>query len=65
MSNQVTYIHTTFEDAKQKGIKSKAIVFGIQYTGYVYEGYFFYHLKDIGNIKSLIKHCKNVEEVLE
>ena len=65
MSNQTTYIPTTFADAKLRGTKTKAIVDSIEYTGYSYEGYFFYHLPSIGYTKILIKHCKNVKEVLE
>jgi len=65
MSNQTAYIPTTFADAKLRGTKTQASINNIEYTGYSYEGYFFYHLKSIGYTKILIKHCKNVQEVLE
>lgn len=63
MSNQI-YKHTTIEEAKKKGIKSKATINGMEYTGHIYEGYFFYYIATIGVSKILVAYCDNVREVL-
>jgi len=60
----ITYKPTTYDEAKEKGVKVKGIINGKEYTGYEYEGYFFHKYDSIGgqkgNCKILSKYCDNV-----
>lgn len=61
------YEPITFDEAVQKGKKAKAIIYGAEYTGYIYQGYFFHEYESIhgdkGNCKILVKFCEKVEEI--
>jgi len=57
------YKHTTYDEAKEKGVKINASINGKEYTGYEYQGYFYHRITDIGNCKILSKYCDNVRRI--
>lgn len=62
----MSYEPITFNEAKEKGKKAKATIYGAEYTGYIYQGYFFHKYDSInnkGNCKILVKFCEKVEEI--
>lgn len=54
------YKPITFDEAEKNGKPAKAVINGKEYTGFIYKGYFFHYIKDIGNCKILVKYCENV-----
>lgn len=63
----MSYKPITFDEAAQKGEKAKATIYGSEYTGYKYQGYFFHKYKSTGekegNCKILVKFCEKVEKI--
>lgn len=61
----MSYEPITFEEAEKNGKKAKAEINGKEYTGHIYEGYFFHKydsINDIGNCKILLRYCENVRK---
>lgn len=59
----MNYEPITFEEAEKNGKKAKAEINGKEYTGYIYDVFFFHHITAIGNCKILLKFCENVREI--
>jgi len=60
--HMLKYKPITMGEAVEKGIPGKAIINGKEYTGYIYQGYFFHHVSNIGNCKILVKWCDECTE---